>query len=38
VGGGWHHIAAGEIPEVVLVRQGKAIPHIGLAQSADRID
>ncbi|MGD8786405.1 MAG: alpha-xylosidase, partial [Phycisphaerales bacterium] len=31
--GGWHHIKAGDIPVVVLVRDGTVIPHIGLAQS-----
>lgn len=30
---GWHHIEAGEIPAVVLVRDGAVIPHIKLAQS-----
>jgi alpha-D-xyloside xylohydrolase len=37
-GGGWHRIAAGEIPAVVLVRGGTAIPRVELAQSTDRID
>ncbi|MCU4155631.1 alpha-xylosidase [Carboxylicivirga sp. A043] len=31
--GGWHKIAAGDIPVVMLVRSGAAIPHIKLAQS-----
>ena len=31
--GGWHSIEAGEIPVVVLVRNGTVIPHIELAQS-----
>ncbi|MCV9385112.1 glycoside hydrolase family 31 protein [Reichenbachiella ulvae] len=31
--GGWHSIEAGDIPIVVLVREGAVIPHIGLAQS-----
>jgi alpha-D-xyloside xylohydrolase len=34
----WHRIAAGGIPVVMLVRQGKAIPRVELAQSTDRID
>jgi alpha-D-xyloside xylohydrolase len=34
----WHRIRAGEIPAVVLVRDGAAIPHIKLAQSTDRMD
>lgn len=31
--GGWHHIEAGAIPVVLLVRNGACIPHIALAQS-----
>jgi alpha-D-xyloside xylohydrolase len=34
----WHHITAGEVPVVMLVREGAAIPHARLAQSTDRID
>jgi len=37
-GGGWHNIAAGQIPVVMLVRDGAAIPHIKLAQSTSRMD
>jgi alpha-D-xyloside xylohydrolase len=36
--GGWHHIEAGEIPIVVLARDGSVIPHIKLAQSTDFMD
>jgi alpha-D-xyloside xylohydrolase len=36
--GGWHKIKAGAIPIVVLVRDGSAIPHIGLAQSTKDMD
>jgi alpha-D-xyloside xylohydrolase len=36
--GGWHQIAAGELPVVVLVREGAAIPHVKLAQSTAGID
>ena len=36
--GGWHHIEAGEIPIVVLVREGSVIPHIALAQSTAFMD
>jgi alpha-D-xyloside xylohydrolase len=36
--GGWHHIKAGDIPVVVLVRDGAAIPHIKLAQSTAQMD
>jgi alpha-D-xyloside xylohydrolase len=36
--GGWHHIKAGDIPVVVLVRDGTVIPHIGLAQSTAQMD
>ncbi len=37
-GAKWHHITAGEIPVVMLVRDGAAIPHARLAQRTDRID
>lgn len=36
--GGWHHIKAGAIPIVALVRNGSVIPHIGLAQSTRFMD
>ena len=36
--GGWHKIKAGEVPIVVLVRDGSAIPHIALAQSTKDMD
>ena len=35
---GWHHIEAGEIPIVVLVRDGAVIPHIKPAQSTAFMD
>lgn len=35
---GWQHIEAGEIPAVILVREGAVIPHIGLAQSTGELD
>lgn len=35
---GWHHIEAGEIPAVILVRDGAVIPHIKLAQSTQNMD
>jgi alpha-D-xyloside xylohydrolase len=35
---GWRRIEAGEIPVVLLVRDGAAIPHAALAQSTSRID
>jgi alpha-D-xyloside xylohydrolase len=37
-GGKWHTLTAGEIPVIMLVRDGAAIPHVELAQSTDRID
>ena len=37
-GPGWHRIRGGEIPIVMLIRDGAAIPHIRLAQSTDRMD
>lgn len=36
--GGWHEIAAGELPIIMLVREGSAIPHISLAQSTADMD
>lgn len=36
--GGWHRIKAGDIPIVVLVRDGTVIPHIALAQSTKDMD
>jgi len=35
---GWNRIEAGEIPIIVLVRDGAAIPHIKLAQSTAFMD
>jgi len=35
---GWHHIEAGEIPIIMLVRDGSFIPHIALAQSTAFMD
>ena len=34
----WHHVRAGEIPVVMLVRDGVAIPHARLAQSTGGIE
>jgi alpha-D-xyloside xylohydrolase len=36
--GGWQTIAAGEIPEIILVRDGTVLPHIALAQSTMQMD
>jgi alpha-D-xyloside xylohydrolase len=36
--GGWSQIKAGDIPAVILVRDGAAIPHIKLAQSTAAMD
>jgi alpha-D-xyloside xylohydrolase len=36
--GGWQHIKAGAIPEVILVRDGTVLPHIALAQSTTQMD
>jgi len=36
--GGWHRIQHGKIPVVLLVREGTAIPHAGVAQSTVQID
>mgnify|MGYP000939925916 FL=1 len=35
---GWHRVAAGQIPAVILVRKGAEIPHVPVAQSTDEID
>lgn len=37
-GSGWYDIAAGDVPVVILIREGAVIPHIGLAQSTDAMD
>jgi alpha-D-xyloside xylohydrolase len=36
--GGWQKIEAGQIPEIILVRDGTVIPHIALAQSTMDMD
>jgi len=36
-GGRWHWIEAGEIPCVILVREGAVIPHVPVAQSTNEI-
>ena len=36
--GGWHAIEAGQIPIVMLVKEGSAIPHMKLAQSTMDMD
>ncbi|WP_422354056.1 TIM-barrel domain-containing protein [Roseivirga pacifica] len=36
--GGWHNIATGDIPVVMMVRDGAAIPHIALAQTTKEMD
>ncbi len=35
--GGWHTITVGDIPAVILVRDGSLIPHAPLAQRTDQI-
>ncbi|HPT43728.1 MAG TPA: glycoside hydrolase family 31 protein [Paludibacteraceae bacterium] len=35
---GWNEIEAGEIPCIILVRDGAVIPHARLAQRTDKID
>jgi alpha-D-xyloside xylohydrolase len=37
-GAGWHHIFVGDIPIVMLVKEGAAIPRIKLAQSTAEMD
>jgi alpha-D-xyloside xylohydrolase len=36
--GGWHHLEAGPIPIVMLVRDGTVLPRIALAQSTMQMD
>jgi len=36
--GGWQKIPAGEIPEIILVRDGTVIPRIALAQCTQQMD
>ena len=36
--GGWQKIAAGKIPEIILVRDGTVLPRIALAQSTAQMD
>jgi len=36
--GGWHHIAAGEVPVIAMIRAGSVIPKIKLAQSTAFMD
>ena len=35
--GGWQTIKSGEIPAIILVRDGSLIPHVPLAQRTDQI-
>jgi alpha-D-xyloside xylohydrolase len=35
---GWHNIEAGQIPVVMLVREGSVIPHMKVAQSTMQLD
>ena len=36
--GGWQNIATGQIPEIILVRDGTVLPRIALAQSTAQMD
>lgn len=36
--GGWQHIEAGDIPVIMMVKNGSVIPHIKLAQSTKDMD
>ncbi|RNL92656.1 alpha-xylosidase [Sinomicrobium pectinilyticum] len=36
--GGWHRVKAGNIPVVILIRDGTVLPHIALAQSTKDMD
>ncbi len=35
---GWHHIQAGKIPAIILIRNGAVMPHTKLVQSTKDID
>ena len=35
---GWQTIESGELPIIMLVRDGSVLPHVKLAQSTDKID
>ena len=35
---GWNHIECGELPIIMLVKDGSAIPHVALAERTDQID
>ncbi len=35
---GWNHIECGELPIVILVKDGTALPHLPVAQSTDRLE
>ena len=37
-GKGWNEITVGQIPAVIMIRDGAIIPHIALAQSTDKMD
>ena len=36
--GGWREIEAGQLPIIMLVRDGSVLPHVALAQSTEEID
>ena len=35
---GWNHIETAELPIVIMVKDGTALPHIPVAQSTDKLD
>jgi alpha-D-xyloside xylohydrolase len=35
---GWHHVQAGKIPAIILIRNGAVVPHAKLAHSTKDID
>jgi len=35
---GWNEIPCGELPIVILIKEGSAIPHVPVAQCTDQID
>jgi len=37
-GPGWHRLTAGDVPGIILVREGTILPHMNLAQSTSQLD
>lgn len=35
---GWHKVECGALPIIMMVKDGSALPHVGVAQSTDKIN